>query len=273
MGLSVNTFTYAGEDEFDLNFAASYSSRSDVACWNNGPTTDPFDTPVSVTFDFITDHRVVVTDPVSIGDELVFTRTVSKTDLPVDLTVPGNLTREGIEAGLRHAMYISHEVLDGRIEDSLPVQSAVASLIETGVSNALDQLVTEVSFVFDVVLRPDFTSAGEVVGYVATDREVSSEDVLVYVHTPPTSTTEFLISSGGTVKFSVTLDSAGNEVSRSSGTVTLQAGALSASVSGGVYNSGADIDIVVPAVVAGTADIISASPDFVDIFETARNAP
>ena len=120
MGLSVNEFTYAGADEFDLNFALGYASRGDVTCYKKG------ETPVDLDFDWLTSSRVRLTPGHGLvnGDEIVFRRTVSKQTLPVNLNVPGNATRENLDLLSRHVMYALHEVLDERADDypsSVPV--------------------------------------------------------------------------------------------------------------------------------------------------------
>lgn len=116
MGLSVNEFTYAGDDEFDLNFALGYASQGDVTCYKKGTT------PVDLDFDWLTSSRVRLTPGQGLtnGDEIVFRRTVSKQFLPVDLTQPGNVTRENLEEVAKHTMRAVHEVLDERAADTVP---------------------------------------------------------------------------------------------------------------------------------------------------------
>ena len=109
MGLAVNKFTYAGDNEFDLNFALGYTSQRDVAAYKLG---EPERT---IRFEWLTDSRVRLSswnDLVN-GDEIVFRRTVSKQQLPVDLLQPGEATRENLELLSKHIMYAMHEVLDG----------------------------------------------------------------------------------------------------------------------------------------------------------------
>lgn len=133
MGLSVNEFTYDGDDEFDLNFALGYASQSDVTCYKKGVT------PVDLDFDWLTSSRVRLTPGQGLvnGDEIVFRRTVSKRALPVDLTQPGNATRENLALLSKHVMFALHEVLDERSADypaeilPLPIE-----LGGTGATNA-----------------------------------------------------------------------------------------------------------------------------------------
>ena len=109
MGLSVNKFTYAGDNEFDLNFALGYTSQRDVAAYKLGEPERP------LLFEWLTDSRVRLSDFNDLvnGDEIEFRRTVSKQQLPVDLLQPGQATRENLELLSKHIMYALHEVLDG----------------------------------------------------------------------------------------------------------------------------------------------------------------
>lgn len=116
MGLSRNEFTYAGSDEFDLNFAMGYASQSDVSCYKVG------DPPVDLEFDWLTANRVRLAAGHGLlsGDEIVFRRVVSKQSLPFDLGQPGDTTREALETVVTHTMYALHEVLDGVAADTVP---------------------------------------------------------------------------------------------------------------------------------------------------------
>jgi len=111
MGLSVNKFTYAGDNEFDLNFALGYTSQRDVAAYKLGEPERP------LLFEWLTDSRVRLSDFNDLvnGDEIEFRRTVSKQQLPVDLLQPGQATRENLELLSKHIMHALHEVLDGRV--------------------------------------------------------------------------------------------------------------------------------------------------------------
>lgn len=135
MGLSVNEFTYAGDDEFDLNFALGYASQGDVTCYKKG---DPI---VDLDFDWVTSTRVRLQagHGLQSGDELAFRRTVSKTSLPVDLSVPGNATRENLETLAAHFVYIAHELLDERTADVHPWEELGDGAIVTSLL-ALDYL-------------------------------------------------------------------------------------------------------------------------------------
>lgn len=111
MGLSINEYTYTGDTVFDLNFATGFASRDDVTCWD---VTDP-DNAIAVTFTWLTDAQVDIDDAGMPTDTpLEFRRTVSKTELPVDITVAGSATRANLQLVALHAMRVMHEVLDGR---------------------------------------------------------------------------------------------------------------------------------------------------------------
>lgn len=120
MGLSVNELTYAGADTFDLNFALGYISAEDVTAYTYDAVNDPdAENPVDLTFDFNTETQVTLTagHGLTIGDPVVFRRTVSKLTLPVDVTVEGDATRENLQKLFLYTVMALHEVLDGRTAD------------------------------------------------------------------------------------------------------------------------------------------------------------
>lgn len=137
MGLSVNEFTYEGDDEFDLNFALGYASRGDVTAYKVG---DPNE---ALEFEWLTDSRVrlVSGHDLENGDEVVFARTVSKLYLPVNLNEPGSLTREAVEEGLEHVMRAIHEVLDMRAADQYPWE-ITGELLDLSTVTEYDYLTT-----------------------------------------------------------------------------------------------------------------------------------
>ena len=115
MGLSVNEFTYAGNDTFNINFAMGYASRQDITCTN--VTQD-----VQLFFDWVNDGLVtLLPGHGSInGDIIEFRRTVSKTSLPVNLMLEQNATREGLEQSFQGVFYAIHELLDERAATPYP---------------------------------------------------------------------------------------------------------------------------------------------------------
>lgn len=121
MGLSVNEFTYAGTDTFDLNFALGYISQNDVSAYTYDPIADPEAlVKTALTFDWLTATQVRLQSGhgLAAGDPVVFRRTVSKSSLPVDITQPGKATRENLEVMFLYAVMVMHEVLDARTDDT-----------------------------------------------------------------------------------------------------------------------------------------------------------
>ena len=117
MALSVIEYQYDGsETDYDIPFAMGYESQSDVSAY--GITSSG--SKVALVFDFIPDTRVGVTPgslaTLQAGDTVRFERVVSKTALPVDLTADGNLTRDNVQAAIRHAVYTAHEAFDAAEE-------------------------------------------------------------------------------------------------------------------------------------------------------------
>jgi len=202
MGLSVNQFTYAGDDEFDLNFALGYASRGDVTCYLQGSS------PVDLDFDWLTDSRVrlEVGHGLSNGDEIVFRRTVSKQALPVNLSQPGKATRENLTLLSTHIMYALHEVLDGRVSDSVLIEDVVLQSVEDAVNAALASLSVSLTQ-FEQLFFGFYQTFDGQKEYIVTALPASCEvdDIQVNVQTNPSQTVEFLISNGGQVKATVTI--------------------------------------------------------------------
>lgn len=200
MGLSVNKFTYAGDNEFELNFALGYASRGDVTAYKEGSP------PVTLTFDWLTDSKVKLTSGQGLvnGDEIVFRRTVSKTSLPVDLTQPGNATRENLELLGEHVLYALHEVIDGRIADSVLIEDVVLQAVEDAVNSALSSISVSLQQ-FEQLFFGFYNTFDEQVEYVvsAVPATCQVDDIEVDIKTNPVSTSTFLISNSGVVKAEV----------------------------------------------------------------------
>lgn len=266
MGLSVNQFTYAGVDEFDLNFAMGFSSRSDIDCYIEG------EFPIDVEFDWLTNSRVrIVPTDVQIGDTITFTRTVSKDSIPVDLTQPNNLTRESIDTAIRHTVYMMHEVLDGRVNDSIDINDLIFNSVNNAVVLALANYVSRSYLKRDVVIQSQFSSENVVESYTSGGVFCEAEDVLIFVVNPPNVQTEYLISNGGQVQFSVTIGTDGSEIQRSASRVLLSSGPITSNVTGGNYTSGVDLVFVLPMVSQSTIDFNAEVDDYVELLTEARN--
>ena len=198
MGLSVNAFIYAGVDEFDLNFAAGYASRTDVTCVKSGAV------PENIEFDFLTDSRVRIDNTgVSAGDEIKFYRTVSKLSLPVDLSEPGNATRDALETNSLHALYVAHEILDGRFAAYTEVTSSVFEIVNSAVTGALQSAGLTVRYVYPLqgTLNADT--------HYLPCSDHNAEDVKVKVLSAPLVPQEWLFTGENGVVLSVTITPAG----------------------------------------------------------------
>lgn len=260
MGLSILKFDFGGDTDFDLNFALGYASKSDIDCYVNG------EFPINVEFDWLTDSRVRIdTTNVQTGDEVVFTRTVNKSELPIDLTIDGNLTRENVETAVLHAVYAQHELLDGRFGDVVDASDLVFATVEAAVTNALRAFIFRSALKKDLVLHPSFTEDATET-YTSGGAFFNAEDVEVHLLTNPAVTTEFLIYNAGQVVFSVTFDSDGVELSRSTGQADLVSGSISSGVTGDNFVSGADLWIVIPTNTQAEVDFETEVTDFVELF-------
>lgn len=209
MGLSVNEFTYAGINEFNLNFALGYASRGDVTCYKKGAG------EVNLAFDWLTSNRVRLAPGHRLvnGDEIVFRRTVSKKDLPVDLSQPGEATRENLTLLSKHILYALHEVLDGRVADSVLIDDVVIKAVEDAVNAALASLSVSLRQ-FEQLFFGFYQTFDGQKEYIVTavPARCQVDDIRVDVQRRPTRPVEFLISNGGDVKATVTV--------RPGGTVT-----------------------------------------------------
>jgi len=245
MSLSVNKFTYAGDNEFDLNFALGYASRGDVTAYKPG---DPI---VGLDFDWLTDSRVRLAAGHGLinGDEIVFRRTVSKQQLPVDLLQPGKATRENLELLSKHIMYALHEVLDGRVSDSVLIEDVILQSVEGAVNDALASLTVSLQQFEQLFFSFYNTFDGQkeyIVSAVPATCQV--DDIQVDVQTNPASDVEFLISNGGQVKAQVQIAKNGT-VTRSlpgGGTeFTLAAGQTTCELSTGVADATLECGITI----------------------------
>ena len=112
MAHTINKFTFNGtQTDYDLSFTGGYRVRSDVTAYKEGVVNTP------ISFNWLTPARVrVTTTGLLQGDTIVFQRTVSKENPPVDIMQPNNFTREAVVAAVQHALQAMQEVLDGRVD-------------------------------------------------------------------------------------------------------------------------------------------------------------
>lgn len=264
MGLSINKFTYTGYDTFELNFALGYASRGDVSCYKEGPT------PIDVEFDWITDSTVrVYSADLSVGDELVFRRTVSKVSLPVDLTQPSQLTRESVQTAVLHSLYAFHELIDGRFGDLVEVTDAVYGLVEEAVTVALSNFLFYSDFKQDWVMYPETTGVNTVHwnsgGFMG-----DTSETIVEVVTNPSEEFEFMLTASGVVVYAATVSSNGTVSPTTTTEFVSEPGPVTFSVVGNSYSTGAELVVVMPVKHRAVVDFDAVLSDYVDIFEQAR---
>lgn len=255
MAFSSNTFTYAGVDEFDLNFTLGYASQNDISCVKNGAT------PVALNFTWLTDSRVQLVSGHGLvnGDTITFNRTVSKSVFPVDVTVAGKATRESINLLSKHVMYAIHEVLDGRIADSVVIEDTVVTAVEDAVNNALASLSVTLQQ-FEQLFFGFYSTYDGQVEYIVSAFPASCDldGIQVDVQTNPTSPVQFLISNDGSVKATVDIATDGTVTKAVPGggtTFSLVAGRTTCEISGGTSNATLECGITV----SGGVDVSSVS--------------
>ena len=222
MGLSINNFTYVeGVTDYDLNFALGYASQSDISVYKDG------ENPVDISFDWLTDTRIRIDDTdLTAGDTFTATRTVSKTTLPVDLTSPGNATRENLETIVKHTVYLQHELLDGRFTDLTEVDDAVYQQVISAVDTALDRLLFLSNYKFEQQM-PITLDAVKATMYTTGDYRVSPDDSAVFVTTPPNEPIEVIMyQEGGDVFFAFNVDIDGTVEVTTSSSADLSKGAV-----------------------------------------------
>lgn len=266
MGLSMNTFLYTGSTDFDLNFALGYTSKSDVSCYKEGTI------PVDVKFDWLTDSRVRVDDThLSVGDTLVFRRTVSKTSLPVDLKQPSNLTRENVETAVLHSLYAFHELIDGRFGDLVEVNDAIYGLVEEAVKFALNNFLFSAQFKQDFVIHSNL-DAHKAVHWGSGGFDINTAEAYFTVIKAPTEPVELLIYHNGQVIYAVQVQTDGSYTVTTTSEVRTQAGAFTQGASSNRFSSGLEYVCVLPASHRALVDFDTALGDYIKIFEKARNS-
>ena len=265
MGLSKNSFVFNGDTDFDLNFALGYTSKTDITAYKSG-------TPSQViSFEWLTDSQVRIdpTDLVS-GDVIIFLRTVNKSDLPVDLGQPSKLTRENIKTALVHSLHAFHEILDGRFQDLTELDDALANQIEEGVSSAIKNFLFEADFKQEIYIRPTWTSA-ETPVHTNGNRTLDTADAGIFIITPPDQEIECIVSNGGVVILSFTVDTFGDVTFGTTTQTDLKSGGIVTDIVSGAYGTGLEAAIVLETKHKSTIDFDSALSNYVELFETARN--
>lgn len=265
MGLSVNKFTYTGDNEFDLNFALGYTSAEDITAYVDSAV------PFNIEFDWLTPSRVRIVKPaeLQIGDTVVFSRTVSKTSLPVNLTQPGDMTRESVQAAVLHSLYAYHELLDGRVTGFPDVSDATLRAINEATETALANLLFLANFTSERVFQLDLTEESDAT-YTSGVFTALSDKAQVFVTTAPSVSIEVLVYNAGVMFLSFTVSDTGAVEVTYSANIELQPGALTSQVVGGVYNSGAAVVVALPIVNSALVDLNVDLSDYVAIFEEAR---
>lgn len=266
MGHSIISYTYDGSTtDYDLTFTLGYTSEATIAAYVEG------DTPVALTFDFISTNRVRLTDTsvLSNGDTIVFTRTVSKTAIEVDLTAPGAATRESLMSNYLQLMYAYHELIDGRVGDVTDIDDAILQQIDDAVIAGIESFVFATQLTQDIVLREDLDGA-VIADYTSKTRTFAAEDVQVYVENNPSVEIDVQVLSDGAVIYEFTVGATGLVTPSTAGEVSMQAGPLSLDVVGGNYTSGARIAVVIPTAEQLTVTTDPNVVDFSATYTTAR---
>lgn len=264
MGLSMNTFLYSGSTDFDLNFALGYTSKSDVTCYKDGAI------PVDVEFDWLTDSRVRVDDThLSVGDTLVFRRTVSKTSLPVDLKQPSNLTRENVETAVLHSLYAFHELIDGRFGDLVEINDAIYGLVEEAVTFALSNFLFSAQFKQDFVIHSDLYEP-KAVHWGSGGFDINTAEAYFTVINAPAAPVELLLYHNGQVVYAVNVQTDGSYTVTTTAEVRTEAGAFTQGASSNMYSSGLEYVCVLPATHPAVVDFDTTLSDYISTFEEAR---
>ncbi len=116
MGLSTNTYTYAGGTQtFVINFSLGFIERSDVQVRINNAVDGSGDA-VYIDFIWIDDSNILIESALTIGDTVEISRTVSKTELEVDFVAGADITPDNLNLNALQGLMVYQELVDGRIE-------------------------------------------------------------------------------------------------------------------------------------------------------------
>ncbi len=115
--MSYSIITYIGDGsphQYMLNFSLGYIQKSDVKCQVNNEV-DGFDQPVYRNVTFLTADTVTIDGAVpGTGEHVVFTRTVSKTQMQNDFEDGAILQETNLDNSFFQPMMAIQEILDGR---------------------------------------------------------------------------------------------------------------------------------------------------------------
>jgi hypothetical protein len=116
MGLSTNTTVFTGGSQnFVVNFALGFLSRSDVKVRVNGAL-DGAGNPSYAQFTWIDDSNITVNDTLTVGDFVEVLRTVSKTSLAANFTANTDVTPANLDISAKQGLMVYQELIDGRVE-------------------------------------------------------------------------------------------------------------------------------------------------------------
>jgi len=119
MAYSIISTVGNGTSQYAISFTMGFNSRSEVQCRVNEEV-DGLGDPVYKALTWINDGLVEVADgPYTSDDDLVFTRTVDKTELAHDYSDGEAIEERNLDESNKQAMMAIHEVLDGRLDAPL----------------------------------------------------------------------------------------------------------------------------------------------------------
>lgn len=102
---------------FTMNFTLGYLSDKDITC-RVGTEVDGLGNPVYRTITYLGDNLVRISGaPPALAKEVVFERTTLKTGMAVSFSDGDTMDEVNLDIGLRQAILLVHEVLDGRFSD------------------------------------------------------------------------------------------------------------------------------------------------------------
>lgn len=188
MGLSTNTYTYAGGAQtFLVSFALGFLTRTDVQVRVNSAVDGSGD-PAYAAFTWDDDTQITVTDTLTIGDSVEVVRTVSKTELQANFAVATDVTPANLDISAKQGLMVYQELIDGRVagtESPIVAADRAVAAANAAFASAAEALVSEdaaavdaVRTAADVVLTgADVTSTGLDVASTNADVVATNADV------------------------------------------------------------------------------------------------